>query len=78
MIFSNNIPSFTTLDPNSWFSLVEQIFLQNKITNDHQKFILVLNKLDNNTLAVVTPLLKNHPNANQYQTIKNKLLSHFS
>lgn len=74
----HKLPVFWSNMPDVWFIQVEQIFSINRITSDVSKYRHVVAVLPQEAMGNVVDLLRNPPNENKYEMLKEALISRHS
>lgn len=72
------IPPFWKQDPDLWFRQIEAQFSTAGIRADLSKYNQIVGKLDSDILTSVSDIVKNPPDHNKYQTLKNRLTKEFT
>ena len=75
---SCKIPPLWKNNIQIWFIQVEANFATSQITNDLTKYNTVIASIDADSLVLVSDLILNPPTENQYETLKQRLISEFS
>ncbi|EFA07205.2 Retrovirus-related Pol polyprotein from transposon 297-like Protein [Tribolium castaneum] len=71
-------PPFWKGDPKLWFIQLEAQFNLGKITSDTTKYHYVVSAIDTSVLQQIAAFVTNPPAVNQYEGIKQRLISTFS
>lgn len=74
----HKLPLFWLNMPEIWFIQAEQIFALNRITSDMSKYRHVVAVLPQEVMGNVIDLLKNPPETNKYETLKEALIARHS
>lgn len=75
---SVKIPPFWHARPELWFAQVESQFATSGITAEQTKYHTVVAAIDGEILSQVSDIILNMPQANQYATLKKRMLEEFS
>lgn len=77
---SNNfkLPMLWTKCPVAWFVQAEVHFETQKITDDREKFNLVVTALQQDTILKVLNLIQNPPTTDAYKALKAKIIDQYS
>lgn len=74
----HKLPLFWSNMPEIWFIQAEQIFALNRITADMSKYRHVVAVLPQEVMSSVVDLLRNPPNSNKYESLKQALITRHS
>lgn len=74
----HKLPVFWSAMPEVWFIQVEQIFCLNRITSDISKYRHVVAVLPQEAMSNVIDLLRNPPDNEKYEKLKDALISRHS
>jgi hypothetical protein len=69
------LPEFWAQNPALWFSQVECIFTNRNVTQEFNRYCLVVEALPHESLRMVADLVEQVPAANPYTDLKGRLLS---
>ncbi|XP_026271941.2 uncharacterized protein LOC113202090 [Frankliniella occidentalis] len=75
---SGKLPSFWADKPSVWFAQAESNFATNNITQDSQKYHLVVGQLDTATAAEVEDIISGPVADRTYENLKTSLISRLS
>lgn len=75
---SIKIPPFWEEDPEIWFSQVEAQFSNNSITSDSTKYNYIVGSMEARILKQVHEVVIKPPEANKYESLKQKIIERFS
>ena len=76
--YSLNFPSFWHLDPQIWFEQVEAFFQMVGITDDSQKYFLLLANANHKLLVYTADIVRNPSMRGNYFALKERILQVFS
>lgn len=68
------IPPFWKLNPALWFKQLEAQFANSGVNSQLTKFNTIVGVLESDVLSFVSDIVLNPPAANQYNTIKARLI----
>lgn len=68
-------PPFTPGQPDIWFAILENIFEQQHITEDCEKFTFAISNLDQRATAIVSDVILHPPLQQAYVTLKTSLIA---
>lgn len=72
------IPPFWKANPVLWFAQIESQFQTARITGDATKFHTVVASIESDVLALVSDVVITPPQANMYETLKQRLIQQFA
>lgn len=69
------LPAFWKEASIGWFTQIESLFTSNGITDDNQKYNLVVGALDQTTIQELIDIIQAPPNENKYETLKTTTIA---
>lgn len=71
-------PPFWEANPELWFLQLESQFILADVKVDDTKFHIVISALDSKILSYVSDIISKPPSVNKYDTLKARIVQHFS
>ncbi|KAL7724786.1 hypothetical protein ACLKA6_000422 [Drosophila palustris] len=72
------LPKFNKCNPQLWFAQLERVFRLNTISDDTDKFDLIVISLDEDVILDIEDLVAAPPQQDRYETLKARLLKKYA
>ncbi len=77
-VIEMKVQPFYKIDPQIWFIQLESLFSLSAIVTDIDKYHTLVGVIETDILATVRDIVFNPPAINRYETIKARLIGHFT